>query len=517
MKVYNKNTFKYLGIFALAMFLYVGCAELAVENENSPLTEDVLSSPTDIEALLPTGFVLWWQNTNGFYLLGTGVGTDTYTCSWGNTDMRNRGEEPRISYDNSPTASGGTRGLTEDPWYGMYGAISQANDVLNGLTGDDALFTEVPSSQAGVSDEDYTDMVIASAKFLQGISLGYIGLYFDQGYVLDENTDTDGIQLQPYADVLAAADQKLAEAATLASGLNGVTLGAGYISGFDAMTMAEFVELINTWRARLMVLEPRDPAGVANTDWDQVKSLTASGLSYDFSPEGDDTFWFSYPLLYGNLGNWIRVDQRLIAVMDPSQPSGYPVDGTNPGEATSDDDRLASDFIFSSPAPFRPERGYWFFSNYYSGRYDYHSFFTTAEGPMPYILQAENDLMYAEAVIRTTDAANRTAAVDAINNTRVGRGDLTPLTAADSDAAILAAIQYERNIEMFHTAVITAMGDARRYNTYQPGSLPHYPVPAAELLILLEDLYTFGGAKSNPDSPYNVKPAKLDRSIIDQQ
>ena len=197
MKVYNKNTFKYLGIFALAMFLYVGCAELAVENENSPLTEDVLSSPTDIEALLPTGFVLWWQNTNGFYLLGTGVGTDTYTCSWGNTDMRNRGEEPRIAYDNSPTASGDTRGLTEDPWYGMYGAISQANDVLNGLTGDDALFTEVPSSQPGVSDEDYTTMVIASAKFLQGISLGYIGLYFDQGYVLDENTDTDGIQLQP--------------------------------------------------------------------------------------------------------------------------------------------------------------------------------------------------------------------------------------------------------------------------------------------------------------------------------
>ncbi|MFY0685376.1 MAG: RagB/SusD family nutrient uptake outer membrane protein, partial [Balneola sp.] len=303
----------------------------------------------------------------------------------------------------------------------------------------------------GVSDADYTTMVLASAKFLQGISLSYIGQFFDQGYILDETTDVNTIALSPYADVLAAADQKLQDAADLASSLPaGVTLGDGYISGYDDVEMnSEFVELINTQRARIKVLAPRSPADVAGVDWDAVKDFTADGLSYDFSPEGDDQFWFSYTLLYGNLGSWVRVDQSIVSLMDPSQPSDYPSDGVSPGQATSDDDRLTSDFRYIATVPFPPSRGYWFFSNYNTDRYNYHSFFTTAEGPMPHILQAENDLMYAEAVIRTTDAANRQAAVDAINNTRVTRGDLTPLTIADSDADILEAIQYERTIELF--------------------------------------------------------------------
>lgn len=518
MKFLKNNTLRLLSVATL-LIIFASCADLAVENDNSPLVEDVLASPTDLEALIPTGFVSWWQTATNQNIMGSGVNIDMYTCSWGNFDMRNRGEEPRITYDNTPTANSGTRGLTEGPWYGMYGAMSQANDVLSALTSADAIFDIIPSQETGVTDANYTDMVKASAKFLQGISLGYIGLYFDQGYVLDETFDptNETATLVPYADVLAAADVKLAEAATIAAGLRGVTLGDGYINGFDDMTMdGEFIELVKTWRARLLVLAPRDVAGVATTDWATVKSLTADGLTFDFSPEGDDNFWYHYLNLYGNLGNWVRPDQRIIALMDPSQPSGYPVDGTNPGEATSDDARLTSDFEFDSPAPYPPARGFWFYSNYKSIRYDYHTF-SLADGPMNYVLKAENDLMYAEAVIRTSDAANRQAAVNAINNTRVDRGSLTPLTIVATDAVILAAIQYERTIETYSTALTTSFGDARRFNTYQPGSLQHFPVPAGELLILLKDLYTFGGAKVSPDNPYLVAPKKINRSPVKVQ
>jgi hypothetical protein len=516
MKFLNNKTLKLFGLSLLSMFIIVSCADLAVENENSPKTEDVLSSPTDLEALIPTGYVQWWQATVGTDVVGVGVGLDIFTSSYGNFDMRNRGEEPRIAYDNSPVAGGGTKAITEDPWYGMYGAISQANDVISALTGDDPLFTEIPSSQTGVSDADYTTMVIASAKFLQGVSLSYIGQFFDQGYLLDENSDPTTIALAPYTDVLALADQKLQDAATLAASLPaGVLFGEGYINGYDNLEMnSDFIELINTQRARIKVLAPRSPSEVAGVDWDAVKSLSADGLSYDFSPEGDDTFWFSYTLLYNNLGNWVRVDQRIISLMDPSQPADYPSDGVAPDSATSDDDRLVSDFVYYDSVPFPPSRGYWFFSNWNTARYDYHSFFTTAEGPMPHILQAENDLMYAEAVIRTTDAVNRQAAVDAINNTRVNRGNLAPITIADSDADILEAIKYERSIELFLSSTITAWGDARRFNTYKPGSIQHYPVPAGELLILLEELYTYGGAKVSPNNPYLAPPKKLDKSII---
>ena len=152
MKFLNNKIVKLFGLSFLSLFIIVSCADLAVENENSPKTEDVLSSPTDLEALIPTGFVTWWQATVGTDVIGVGVGLDIFTSSYGNFDMRNRGEEPRIAYDNSPVAGSGTKAIVEDPWYGMYGAISQANDVINALTGADALFSEVPSSQAGVSD-----------------------------------------------------------------------------------------------------------------------------------------------------------------------------------------------------------------------------------------------------------------------------------------------------------------------------------------------------------------------------
>ncbi|MFY0685456.1 MAG: hypothetical protein JXR20_12970, partial [Balneola sp.] len=152
MKFLNNKTIKLFGLGFLSLFIMVSCADLAVENENSPKTEDVLSSPADLEALIPTGFVQWWQATVGTDVIGVGVGLDIWTSSYGNFDMRNRGEEPRIPYDNSPVAGSGTKAITEDPWYGMYGAISQANDVINALTGEDPLFTEIVSQETGVSD-----------------------------------------------------------------------------------------------------------------------------------------------------------------------------------------------------------------------------------------------------------------------------------------------------------------------------------------------------------------------------
>ncbi|MFY0685377.1 MAG: hypothetical protein JXR20_12565, partial [Balneola sp.] len=152
MKFLNNKTIKLFGLGFLSLFIMVSCMDLAVENENSPKTEDVLSSPSDLEALIPTGFVQWWQATVGTNVLGVGVGLDTWTSSYGSFDMRNRGEEPRIPYDNSSLSNNSTKALTEGPWYGMYGAISQANDVINELTGPDARFSEIPTSQTGVSD-----------------------------------------------------------------------------------------------------------------------------------------------------------------------------------------------------------------------------------------------------------------------------------------------------------------------------------------------------------------------------
>ena len=93
-----------------------------------------------------------------------------------------------------------------------------------------------------------------------------------------------------------------------------------------------------------------------------------------------------------------------------------------------------SDFMWSSNAIFRPERGSWFQSNIAHIRY-FNLGFSAASGgalgPTPQMLQVENDLLWAEALIRGGGDLNLAAAK--INNTRVTRGGLTAATGADDD------------------------------------------------------------------------------------
>src|SRR5207248_4287676 len=67
---------------------------------------------------------------------------------------------------------------------------------------------------------------------------------------------------------------------------------------------------------------------------------------------------------------------------------------------------------------------------------------STGSGDAPMVLAAENDLLWAEGLIRTS--APGAAAL--INKTRVTRGGLTP--AADADSYLLSELQYEQDSEL---------------------------------------------------------------------
>ncbi|MDZ7715737.1 MAG: hypothetical protein U5J95_05940 [Balneolaceae bacterium] len=188
-----------------------------------------------------------------------------------------------------------------------------------------------------------------------------------------------------------------------------------------------------------------------------------------------------------------------------------------PGQASSNDDRLTSDWVHDANIPYPASRGLYFYTEYEPNRYPQMSFFNPngAVGPMPHVLQAENDLMWAEAVARTNDAANYAAAAQAVNNTRVGRGNLSPMDATDFTAGnAIDMIRYEREIELFNSGFMQATGDRRRFGELQTGSLIHYPVPAKELLILQQELYTYGGVNNTDqdgtagkvgENPFDIK------------
>ena len=115
---------------------------------------------------------------------------------------------------------------------------------------------------------------------------------------------------------------------------------------------------------------------------------------------------------------------------------------------------------------------------------------TDAEGPVPYILAAESDLIRAQALIET--GGDLSVVADLINNSRVERGNLPPATAADGAALLMEMIEYERDIELLNTSGFTLF-QRRIVDGVQPGTPRQLPIPAKELEILQLPIYTFGG------------------------
>src|SRR5688572_18175768 len=140
----------------------------------------------------------------------------------------------------------------------------------------------------------------------------------------------------------------------------------------------------------------------------------------------------------------MRVDHRMINRMDagPNAPVHFRYRGTTdimaPQNGATNDRRLAAgttgDYRYAGNVIGDPARGIFMQSAYWHNRYIGHarSSATSARTAVPYLLAAENDLLIAEAEIRRT-GGDRARAATLINNTRVTRGGLTPMTAANTN------------------------------------------------------------------------------------
>ncbi|MEP1151323.1 MAG: T9SS type A sorting domain-containing protein [Balneola sp.] len=481
-----------------------------------------------------------WQSLNHDSNLGILVGADWSTSSYGNFGMQFLGTEPRSSYPNTLTQSTNIRNITENPWNSSYSAIVNAKEVMENIT-----------SEWSKLEQNEIDLNVALSNFVQGLAYAQLALKFDQAEIytedlldqakanpakraglgftpsvvpqsvnqvlqIDDNAKdkelnqfptlfgNNNIELAiktsfaPYNDVLDVAKAKLKDGIS-AFNASGLTMPNDFINGFGGMTSTEFAEMINTLIAELEVMKARTASqNETEVDWDEVMTLTGNGVTTDYHPQGDDDAWVSYVLSYHNLDNWVRVDQKLIFMMDESQPNSYPTDGSILPEASSDDNRLTQDFMYHSSVPFPSGRGYYYFGNYSWNKFPNHSF-GNAVGPMPFIYKASNNLLRAEAIIRTN--GNKTEAANLINLTRNGNGGLPNLTGAETDQDMLDAIYYEWMIEVgpIGNGPI-AWYNNRRFDKLQAGSLTQLPVPARVLSENGMSFYTFGGqAETNQD------------------
>ncbi len=503
--------------FGAALLALGGCGSLDVVNPNAPDAKRALSDPGGIEAVAG-GTLRTWFNTEmgqqnfGDATLNLVTMSDSYTSSWNSANMRIYSDTNRVEWLNQAGAP--QRTSIEAFWYGYYSALSSANDVMTAITKNNVVIVS-PSE---------TKMVQTAATLAQGLIFSEIALNYDKGFAVDENSIPGEHKFSTRKEMRAAALAKLDAAIALANA-NVFTFPAGWTNG-TAYTNVQVARIANTFAARTLAYYPRSAAENTQVDWARVASYASKGTSigtpFDFVFIGDGFHNF-YNSLLGQADDPtnIRVHTRVARMLDPTtQKDPWPeAQGGNPqpnspdkrlGDGTYGDAVLAAnlsgkpqsgrggtDFAWHSSQIFRSSRGQYFQSNISHIRYAYLGFFAPdggGYGRSPVSIAAENDLLRAEALIRSGGDLGQAATL--INNTRVGRGALPPATAADGTTGLLAKLQYEQEIELMGTGV-QSFYNRRRIDGLRAGTPAEMPVPVKELNVLGLPVYTWGG-RNNP-------------------
>jgi hypothetical protein len=537
-----------LAAAAVAALATGGC-DLDVENPNAPDAPRAFVDPAGLEQLM-SGAIRTWVGARGdYFMLPLTAMADNYTASWNNAAIRFYSSvasdcPSRCGWANSATAPEAAGGPTvESAWYGYHTVLSSATDVMRGIL--NGVCFDADCSL----DNTLTSRNTVIAKMLQGMALAGIALLYDQGFAVDEETDLSNPRAIPFntrQEIRDFALQKLeeawAEAGTKTWSTPPQWMGAEQGKSY---TSTQIRQVIRTMQAELVALWPRNAAENAAADWADVASYASQGIS-----SGTPFEWEFYidvtarecgldcVKTWGNSIGTMRVDTRVAAMLTDNHEHPWPDPDGNPCPTVSADRRVGdgswgpeddfsgyatlaatanagSDFACSGVVVFPPARGQYHQSNLQHVRYQHLGYGRFGEGlpgsdgtgQDPLYTRQMNDLLWAEGLIRS--GGSKVLAAEKINNSRVGRGGagctapgtggcgLLPLTGAETDADMLAALQYEQEIEFMGQGP-TPFFNRRRIDGLIAGTPRHMPVPAKELDVLVREVYTFGGP-SAPD------------------
>lgn len=487
--------------------LMAGCGDLEVVNLNDPDRARAVSTPTDVESLISGSFSSWWGS--GHYN-GAGIAmstmADAHTSSWGNFGMQHASSEPRAAYNNDPSYSYAY--VNRDPWRYSYRALSGVRDGLGAIEG---------GVELGTNGED-TPRAQAFGALVQGLALGTLAVTFDQAFIIDENTsleDPAALPLQPWPEVLDAALAKLDQAISMSS--QSFTIPSDWVGGGGDWSNTRMGQVAHSYKARFMISAPRDEAGRAAVNWQQVLTEAEAGITEDFNTvyDGDNWAWDRLKHHGGTNPGWGRIDLHMVGPADADSDwrdwLALPPEQRQPFTVDTDDRRVTggtpdSDgkYIgYLANHPFRPERGTYHFSNYTDLRWleivenGYEG--TNGEFPVK-----ELDFIKAEAHYRL---GNLQAAADLVNAYRVPNGELpavtvdgvpegdrcVPKTQTGACGDLWEALKYDKRVEVWHYGYGVEFFDDRGWGDLVTNTPVHFPVPGSELDLLLMEIYTFGG------------------------
>jgi hypothetical protein len=503
-----------ISIVALAGTLVAGCQELVVTNPNNPDQGRAVGQPAAVEALVASAFLGWWDATHqNEPTWAISFMADEFSGGFLDYGGHHSSQEPRQAWNNNPTFT--YNDASETPWYGLHRVVSNVNDALAAMNAG-----VVPAEEARAR---------AVAKFMQGLSHGFLALYFDSAYVANEYLDLELLDtpiLVPYPEVMDSAISELEQAIVIAQGSSFTIPGApGWFR--TPVSNTDLVRLGHSFIARFLVSLPRDRAGRDAVDWARALAEAEQGIQTDLMPVAE-------PLVFENGFAFRAARQRTTTPSDFARPDNWllgPADSTNAFitwvntpvasrerfQLRTKDRRIHGPlgptdttgkyFRYHNASVWAATRGTYIRSNYAFYRLGRGTSWQI--GPQLALTVTEMNLIRAEALFRLGRAAE---AVPLINLTRVANGQLPPVTidgppdepgcvprkympgaTQGQCGSLWDALRYEKRIEMAGVDPTVAYVDARGWQTLVENTYVQFPVPGRELQTTLKALYTYGG------------------------
>lgn len=506
-------------ILTAAAFLTVGaCADLLdVTNTNNPETDRVLSSPSDVEALIRGSYIQVLDpmlSSDGINMQLGSVAFENSAMA-ANFGMIERSAIPRAAIIN--TTSNQFHPEYYEVWAEAYSGIRSASDGLAKIA--DANFT-LGSTAADARAE-------AFGKFVLFLGHATLAVTYDSASVYDETVSASTVvPLSHYSSVMTAALGYADQAIAVAQANPTIDFPADWFG--VPVSQARFIQIVNSFKARYRVQVARTPAETIN--WSAVITEVDAGITTDYAPVDDDDrfdYWMHDYMSFR--GAWHQVPYFIHGMADQSGAyqtwmatalsSRTPFTIVTPDQrfpqgATLAAQRTSAGSLFRAKTNdtgeggwIRAERGTWRWSHYLDKRYQAYYNATNTGLAIPIIQVKEMQLIKAEALWRRNTGADRTNALAIVNNYRTTDGGLTPATllgATTGDCVpklpngscgdFMETLKWEKRMVLFMTVYGGWYFDSRRWGDLPQGTFLSYPVPARELEVRQLALYTHGGA-----------------------
>lgn len=520
------NKFKsILSAVAVGGLLVSGCADLSVDNTNEPTTEAVFAEPDNLTKLLRGGFLDWSTAVVTSWATHPDLIADQITSTNNVRNFWDFAQEPRLRLANTTSYTGA------NSWNVYYGGFNAAVATAN-------LF---------IANPDTPDDFLAQAYFLRGVARGYLGMFFDQAYLIDENFDasTDVPEFVAYGNLIDGAQADLDQAIALAGSSSATFAFNAMPNPVDTWDADEFRDVVNSYAARILAGEARTAAEAANTNWAAVQAYADAGLGganalsslgvFSNDNIGSSGEFANYYMDWSNFivscgatvascSGYLPTDVKVIHSMDTSYPTTYPADQANGttaalAAATSTDPRLDGYFVYTNNAGFlRSTRNPNLYSNYFYGRMYSGNDWWQETNDVILFTDTETAMLAAEA--RVWQAGGGSGDVATImNNSPAGNGSTTlgftlfseengtiadatlsggyAFTGTESLAEMQFALMREYAVEVGQLGGVGVNWlFMRRHDMLQEGSMTMFPVPGGQLEILGIDIYTFGGVSN---------------------